>query len=237
MSQPGYGYAPPDGYNIHQGFAHTTQSTYSPISNTLMSTSHGQPSAPVGRTSPSYGHGQIPGLGLGTPSTSSTGQGSWSNGQLASWQPELQAHQNVQQMALVLPKSNPSPSIPGLNGSQGVVLEDGEVSEDGELEDVYEPMETEQDTAGVDFHELAQHRYQSNDVRERSGSYSPYLSPREISPPEDTLYNHQTGNFEKYTMPTVSRLILTNRDRQIRRLEQDVVSSSSRLSGIITVNT
>lgn len=193
MSQSGYGYAPPDGYNIHQGFAHTAQSTYSPISNSLVGTSYAQPSAPDNRTSTSYGHSQIPGLGLGTPSTNSTGQGSWSNVQPASWQPDFQSQQNAQQTIQMLPKSNPSPSIPGLNGSQGLVLEDGEVSEDGELEDVYEPMETQQDTAVGDFHRPVQHEYQPNDIRERSGSYSPYLSPREMSPPADILSGNQDG--------------------------------------------
>ncbi|KJK82632.1 hypothetical protein H634G_01769 [Metarhizium anisopliae BRIP 53293] len=195
MSQHGYGYVPPDGYNLHQGFPHTSQPAYTPALNTLIAASQGQPSIPESASGPSYGHNSIPGLGLGAHTVSSTQHGSWSHGHLPSWQVESPSHQNSQESTQVLPKSQPVTSIPGLSGTPAKPLEDGGVSEDGELEDVYEPMETKQDAAGTSqTHQQRQVGYEPVDGRERSGSYSPYLSPHEISQPGDSLLDYFTGD-------------------------------------------
>ncbi|KIE01393.1 Zinc finger domain-containing protein, CCCH-type, partial [Metarhizium majus ARSEF 297] len=195
MSQHGYGYVPPDGYNLHQGFPHTSQPAYTSALNTLIAASQGQPSIPESASGPSYGHNSIPGLGLGTHTVSSTQHGSWSHGHLPSWQVESLSHQSSQENTQVLPKSQPVTSIPGLSGTPAKPLEDGGVSEDGELEDVYEPMETTQDAAGTSqTHQQRQVGYEPVDGRERSGSYSPYLSPHEISQPGDSLLDSSTGD-------------------------------------------
>ncbi|KID75446.1 Zinc finger domain-containing protein, CCCH-type, partial [Metarhizium brunneum ARSEF 3297] len=77
-----------------------------------------------------------------------------------------------QENTQVLPKSQPVTSIPGLSGTPAKPLEDGGVSEDGELEDVYEPMETKQDAAGTSqTHQQRQVGYEPVDGRERSGTY------------------------------------------------------------------
>ncbi|QLI69811.1 Protein red1 [Metarhizium brunneum] len=195
MSQHGYGYVPPDGYNLHQGFPHTSQPAYTPALNTLIAASQGQPSIPESASGPGYGHNLIPGLGLGTHAVSSTQHGSWSHEHLPSWQVESLSHQSSQENTQVLPKSQPVTSIPGLSGTPAKPLEDGGVSEDGELEDVYEPMETKQDAAGTSqTHQQRQVGYEPVDGRERSGSYSPYLSPHEISQPGDSLLDYFTGD-------------------------------------------
>ncbi|EFZ03770.2 Zinc finger domain-containing protein, CCCH-type [Metarhizium robertsii ARSEF 23] len=195
MSQHGYGYVPPDGYNLHQGFPHTSQPAYTPALNTLIAASQGQPSIPENASGPSYGHNLIPGLGLGTHTVGSTQHGSWSHGHPPSWQVESLSHQSSQENTQVLPKSQPVTSIPGLSGTPAKPLEDGGVSEDGELEDVYEPMETKQDAAGTSqTHQQRQVGYEPVDGRERSGSYSPYLSPHEISQPGDGLLDYFTGD-------------------------------------------
>ncbi|KID89921.1 Zinc finger domain-containing protein, CCCH-type [Metarhizium guizhouense ARSEF 977] len=200
MSQHGYGYVPPDGYNLHQGFPHTSQPAFTPALNTLIAASQGQPSISESASGPSYGHNLIPGLGLGTHTVSSTQHGSWSHGHLPSWHVESLSHQSSQENTQVLPKSQPVTSIPGLSGTPAKPLEDGGVSEDGELEDgeledVYEPMETKQDAAGTSqTHQQRQVGYEPVDGRERSGSYSPYLSPHEISQPGDNLLDYFTGD-------------------------------------------
>ncbi|KAH0597692.1 hypothetical protein MHUMG1_04063 [Metarhizium humberi] len=195
MSQHGYGYVPPDGYNLHQGFPHTSQPAYTPALNTLIAASQGQPSIPESASGPSYGHNLIPGLGLGTHTVGSTQHGPWSHGHPPSWQVESLSHQSSQENTQVLPKSQPVTSIPGLSGTPAKPLEDGGVSEDGELEDVYEPMETKQDAAGTSqTHQQRQVGYEPVDGRERSGSYSPYLSPHEISQPGDGLLDYFTGD-------------------------------------------
>lgn len=211
MSQHGYGYVPPDGYNLHQGFPHTSQPAYTPALNTLIAASQGQPSIPESASGPSYGHNSIPGLGLGTHTVSSTQHGSWSHGHLPSWQVESLSHQNSQESTQVLPKSQPVTSIPGLSGTPAKPLEDGGVSEDGELEDVYEPMETKQDAAGTSqTHQQRQVGYEPVDGRERSGSYSPYLSPHEISQPGDSLLDYFTGTYCNHAVQAVSYRLLTN---------------------------
>ncbi|KAG8420529.1 hypothetical protein J3459_010986 [Metarhizium acridum] len=195
MSQPEYGYVSPGGYNLHQGFPHTSQPAYTPALNSFIGASQGQPSIPESASGPSYGHNLIPGLGLGTHTASSTQHGSWSHGQLPSWQVESLSHRSSGKNTQGLPKSQPVTSIPGLNGTSARPLEDGEVSEDGELEDVYEPMESEQDAVGTSqTHKQRQAGYQPIDGRERSGSYSPHLSPHEISQPGDSLSDHYTGD-------------------------------------------
>lgn len=211
MSQHGYGYVPPDGYNLHQGFPHTSQPAYTPALNTLIAASQGQPSIPESASGPSLGHNLIPGLGLGTHTVSSTQHGSWSHGHLPNWQVQSLSHQTSQENTQVLPKSQPVTSIPGLSGTPAKPLEDGGVSEDGELEDVYEPMETKQDAAGTSqTHQQRQVGYEPVDGRERSGSYSPYLSPHEISQPGDSLLDCFTGTYCNHAVQAVSYRLLTN---------------------------
>ncbi|OAQ67100.2 Zinc finger domain-containing protein, CCCH-type [Pochonia chlamydosporia 170] len=201
MSQTGYGYPPPDGHNIHQGFAHTAQSTHGPTSHSVIGISHSQLPAQDNTHRPSYGQNIIPGLGLGQSNNAPTRQDSWSSSHVASWPTETQPQQTSQPFMHALPKGNPATQIPGLNAP----LEDGEISEDGELEDVYEPMETQQETIGKE-----QSEYQLNDVRERSGSYSPYLSPQEISQPTDELSDHPKATSNNHDTQPATQYPLTS---------------------------
>ncbi|TWU75177.1 hypothetical protein ED733_004495 [Metarhizium rileyi] len=103
-----------------------------------------------------------------------------------------------------LPKTNSSAVIPGLNGLSIGPFEDGEVSEDRKMEDMYEPMKAQQDPITIkQIEHQVQLGPQSNDDRDRSRSYSPYLSPREISQPGDAFSDHGTQSKTSLDVSTV----------------------------------
>ncbi|KAL7962617.1 hypothetical protein V8C34DRAFT_269326 [Trichoderma compactum] len=176
MAQSGYGYDPLHGYHpqapyAHQPYPSYPTSTRSYPNGAVQNIVHGEP-APRDPYNP---HNVIPGLGLNFSQNAAQWSAPWAG----------QQH----------PFGQAPPATEGNGPSQQTgVSEEGEVSE-GEVEDAYEPRDAE--VADVSY----QHGnggysagYGNAHVRrvvvdpsaafsagrDRSGSYSPYLSPQEI---------------------------------------------------------
>ncbi|KAG6038215.1 hypothetical protein E4U41_004431 [Claviceps citrina] len=108
----------------------------------------------------------------------------------------------VTQTKPVLQTRQASVKIPGLDRGRDGVSEDGEVIEDGELEDVYEPAVSQQQATAVGQmqQQLSTAASRTPDdpsqqpTSERDGSYSPHLSPRELVQFDKVLPNPPNGS-------------------------------------------
>ncbi|KAK2593296.1 hypothetical protein QQS21_009020 [Conoideocrella luteorostrata] len=201
MSQPGYGYAVPDGY-IHQGFAQSAPSAQKKSIDPSSIASQIQSDERIKYT-PGYGHNMIPGLGLGVPNPSLTAHRSEPTEHTTSWRSAQQSSPYTKRTVTNLEKTQNAVRIPGLAGTQDAASEDGEISEDGELGDTYEPKESHLHVAApgqIQTSEFASGRdpaqtvNQGSNISERSGSYSPYLSLEELSQ-DNNSPDAQTGTL------------------------------------------
>ncbi|EHK47446.1 hypothetical protein TRIATDRAFT_316518 [Trichoderma atroviride IMI 206040] len=173
MAQSGYGYDPLHSYHPQTPYAHQPYPPYTtpalsypnPVVRTVV---HNEP-APGDPYNP---HNAIPGLGLGYSQNAMQWQGPWPNQQSPFGQEPL-ATTEVNR-----PEQHTD------------ISEEGEVSEGG-LEDAYEPRDVEIFPKPSYMNRSAQNAAGFNDVppasfpasRDRSGSYSPYLSPHEMDHP------------------------------------------------------
>ncbi|KAL7923456.1 hypothetical protein ACQKWADRAFT_289721 [Trichoderma austrokoningii] len=176
MAQSGYGYDPSHSYHPQNPYAFQPYSPYSvptlsypnPVVRTVVHTDSA-PRDPYNR------HNAIPGLGLGYSQDAMQWQGSWPNQQ-----------SSFEQEPLATIESN-------MPSQQTDISEEGEVSESG-LEDIYEPREAEDFPKPSYMNRGAQNAAGFSNVppasfpasRDRSGSYSPYLSPHEMDYPAMT---------------------------------------------------
>lgn len=215
MSQYGYGYGPPQGYQPPDAYSHAPPPAYTAPPYQSSETAQTQPPGHGRVTLESYEYNRqaIPGLGLNFSNNAVNWQQAWANGA-----PEPEAER---------PQAGPTERIPTTehvvrsppatqtrltaNRVADNTAEEGELSE-GELEDIYEPGQVEEQASGrppsnglpllpsasylrhpgevpsqpQTYHavgkEASTARYwdPEQSARERSGSYSPYLSPREI---------------------------------------------------------
>ncbi|POR38624.1 Protein red1 [Tolypocladium paradoxum] len=250
MSQSGYGCDAPEGYH--------TQPPYSNLqypSRTLPSHSANEPAnlsgqrhGDVAQQSYEYNRNMIPGLGLGFSPRGTGQQDPWARPQPGSGysapQPPQTGGQGSNQVALKAGDSGKPNTMTASGGASNDGSEEGEVSE-GEMEDLYEPRETEDDgrtveaqtwpfdSAGMDTGDAVMenretvmaevsprfqaasagagwhigHPGQSSTGRERSGSYSPYLSPREIhrvEPAHASAHQDSFGTANNRTPRTTS---------------------------------
>ncbi|KAH6604189.1 hypothetical protein Trco_007635 [Trichoderma cornu-damae] len=188
MAQPGYGYDPLHRYHPQASYAHQPYPSYpasalSYPNGTVQNVVRNEP-APSGSY---HHHNVIPGLGLHFSQNTAQWQGPW-----AYQQPSFQ--------------QEPYTAAQGNGRSEQTdISEEGEVSE-GEVEDVYEPRDAEiiadlshmnraaQDPVGFSN---ANGRWVADGPsavysagRDRSGSYSPYLSPQEID------HQAMSGSFD-----------------------------------------
>lgn len=215
MSQYGYGYGPPQGYQPPDAYSHAPPPAYTAPPYQSSETAQTQPPGHGRATLESYEYNRqaIPGLGLNFSNNAVNWQQAWANGA-----PEPEAER---------PQAGPTERIPTTehvvrsppatqtrltaNRVADNTAEEGELSE-GELEDIYEPGQVEEQASGrppsnglpllpsasslrhpgevpsqpQTYHAVGKEaltaRYwdPEQSARERSGSYSPYLSPREI---------------------------------------------------------
>ncbi|GAB0136221.1 hypothetical protein EsDP_00004532 [Epichloe bromicola] len=199
MNQPGHGFALPDGHGLRQDFANTAQSP----NKTAIYHSNGYSQGSLGEqknVAPNYGHSMIPGLGLGASNNPASSYGSGLNDNAPSWRPQPQNSTFGSQTGPVLQTRHASVKIPGLNRARDIVSEDGQVCEDGEVEVVYEPVESHQQAVSVGQGQQPNSEKLLNAATvaqqlnsERDGSYSPYLSPQELLPSGKDLPVSQTG--------------------------------------------
>lgn len=216
----GPGYEEPDGYDPQHNFAlaasfvPTSRHETQPVRPYFVEDGQSAPS--------SYLQHAIPGLGLGYQRNSIDGHSLWAGDSHASMHSSFQAspatnnsHYNTM--------DNASATVSATKRVRDVCSEDGEISDnDNELDSMYEPMESRDkerhnaaagkvaNTAApilstgshdkpyssiVNVAERAGYRNDPRDSRERSGSYSPYLSPHEISQPDDTTTHLRTGTL------------------------------------------
>ncbi|UKZ55417.1 hypothetical protein TrVGV298_009240 [Trichoderma virens] len=178
MAQSGYGYDPMHGYHpqapyAHQPYPSYPASTHSYPNGAVQTIVHNEP-APRDSYNP---HNVIPGLGLNFSQNTAQWPAPW-----ATQQPSF---------------GRAPPAATEKNGpsQQTDMSEEGEVSE-GEVEDVYEPRGAEviadlpyahgntgysagfSNPNGIQVAEDPSAAFSAG--RDRSGSYSPYLSPQEI---------------------------------------------------------
>ncbi|KAK7419518.1 hypothetical protein QQX98_003287 [Neonectria punicea] len=206
MSQYGYGYGP-QGYQPANTFAHAPSSVYAappyPANETVQPRNPGPES--IALESYEFNRQTIPGLGLNFTNNNAGWQHAWANGP-AEGPAESQPERSQVGLAEHAPTADTSvrkvPTSQARPSADVVVddlVEEGELSE-GELEDIYEPGQVESAARGKlqpETQELlplssslgqfvgkavvpARHWDPEQLIRERSGSYSPYLSPREI---------------------------------------------------------
>ncbi|KAM5346831.1 hypothetical protein ACJ41O_009836 [Fusarium nematophilum] len=194
MSHYGFGYGPPHGYQASQPYYSTSQ-PYVVLPFPSNENAGSQPSA-YGRgaaESYDYNRATIPGLGMGFSGNTTGWQNISSNGP-----PETASERNdTSPTKEIADSSNARPAA----STDDDAMEEGELSE-GELEDLYKPGEmdiskeaarppqTRGAIANVPRHETNAQRHAASAPqqpcgtaplpRDRSGSYSPYLSPREI---------------------------------------------------------
>ncbi|KAL7947253.1 hypothetical protein V8C42DRAFT_317235 [Trichoderma barbatum] len=174
MAQSGYGYDPLHGYHQQAPYAHQPYPSYP-------APTHGYPNGAVqtmvhnepAPRDPYNPHNTIPGLGLNFSQTAAQWPGPWANQQSSFGQAP----------PVAIEETGPS--------QQTDMSEEGEVSE-GELDDGYEPRDAEiiadlsymhGNTAYPAGFSNSNGKQMADDPsagRDRSGSYSPYLSPQEI---------------------------------------------------------
>ncbi|KAL6902941.1 hypothetical protein GGI43DRAFT_400768 [Trichoderma evansii] len=173
MAQSGYGYDPLHGYHPQTSYTHQPYPPYAtpalsypnPVVRTVV---HNEP-APGDPYNP---HNAIPGLGLNYSQNAMQWQGPWPTQQASFGQG---------------PVATTEANVPS---QQTDISEEGEVSEGG-LEDAYEPRDAEVFPNPSYMNRSAQNAAGFSDVppasfpasRDRSGSYSPYLSPQEMDHP------------------------------------------------------
>ncbi|KAG6101566.1 hypothetical protein E4U30_001732 [Claviceps sp. LM220 group G6] len=195
MNKPGPVFVPHDGYNPHQDFSNDAQAPR----NSAVYQSNGTfgPSfSDQQNVAFSYSHSVIPGLGLGGPNSLAQ---PWagSNEYATSWQAQSQKLPLLTSTPPVVQTCHASVKIPGLKGRRDDVSEDGEVGEDGEVEEDYEPADVHQRPTTVGQMQkhsstaasLVPDKAYQQLANERDGSYSPHLSPQELS--QQTLSGSQ----------------------------------------------
>ncbi|KAL6871828.1 hypothetical protein J3F83DRAFT_732768 [Trichoderma novae-zelandiae] len=182
MAQPGYGYDydPLHSYPPQVPYAHQPYHPSYPVSansfpnGAVRTIVHSEPTPRDAYNQ----HNVIPGLALNLSQNAPQWQGGWTNQQQPSFG-----------------RGHPAATEENVPSQQADMSEEGEVSE-GEVEDVYEPRDAEivgdlsyihRDTGGPSRSSNANGRQVADDPsavfsagRDRSGSYSPYLSPQEI---------------------------------------------------------
>ncbi|KAG5926186.1 hypothetical protein E4U42_003553 [Claviceps africana] len=141
----------------------------------------------------------IPGLGLGAANKLAHTPWTVPNEYAASFQAQSQNLASLTQTQPWVQTHHASDKIPGLAGGHDDVSEDGEVGEDVEFEDVYEPSESYQQAAPMGQKErqisTAAAARAPDDAsqqlsNERDGSYSPHLSPGELVQSDNALPNN-----------------------------------------------
>jgi hypothetical protein len=226
MSQYAYGHgAPHTGYPTSQPHLDSSDQPFGQPPFHANGVVENQSIYGQGASFEAYGYNQttIPGLGMGFTHSTAT----WQHA-AAQNIPEPHANPSVSAVRWqtsridgnARPESSPSTSQRLNSVVDNKTMEEGELSE-GELEDIYEPTETEanrldrsaiQPLGSVDRSDRAQLPTENLEVdhertwnskqtgRERSGSYSPYLSPREIqsSGLENGASNAQTPQSGSY---------------------------------------
>ncbi|KAL7898441.1 hypothetical protein HDV64DRAFT_249958 [Trichoderma sp. TUCIM 5745] len=182
MAQSGYGYDPLHSYHPQNPYAHQPYPPYAAPAlsypNPVVRTVVHNESAPGDPYNP---HNAIPGLGLNYSQNATQWQGPWPNQQFSFGQEPLATTE----------VNGPS--------QQTDMSEEGEVSEGG-LDDAYEPRDAEDFPKPPYMNRSAQNAAGFNDVppaslpasRDRSGSYSPYLSPNEMDHTLDGQLNQIT---------------------------------------------
>ncbi|PON24877.1 hypothetical protein TGAM01_v206385 [Trichoderma gamsii] len=201
MAQSGYGYDPLHSYHPQNPYAHQPYPPYAAPAlsypNPVVRTVVHNESAPGDPYNP---HNAIPGLGLNYSQNAMQWQGPWPN-QQSSFGQEPLATTEVNR-----PEQHTD------------ISEEGEVSEGG-LEDAYEPRDAEVFPKPSHMNRSAQNAAGFNDVppasfpasRDRSGSYSPYLSPHEMDHPAMTAsvnegqLNQITPMASSQTSPKANR--------------------------------
>ncbi|KAF4466068.1 hypothetical protein FALBO_7081 [Fusarium albosuccineum] len=210
MSYYGYGHGPPHGYPSSQAYVYPTGQAYAAPTFHSTEAVEGQPAAYSHGVAEAYdyNHTAIPGLGMGFSQNTTSWPHDPSENQPARHGPlPLQRVADPPGNPTQDVEMSDHRQLDG--GADDDALEEGELSE-GELEDIYEPGEvnsTREDARGLQTsgNKPSVGRHQnfprplgagslSTDtapvngkswnpeqfVRDRSGSYSPYLSPREI---------------------------------------------------------
>ncbi|KAG5978622.1 hypothetical protein E4U56_000057 [Claviceps arundinis] len=187
MNKPGPVFVPHDGYNPHQDFVNDAQAPRNSAVYQSNGTS-GPSFSDQQNVAFSYSHSVIPGLGLGGPNSLAQ---PWagSNEYATSWQAQSQKSPLLTSTPPVVQTCHASVNIPGLKGRRDDVSEDGEVGEDGEVEEDYEPADVHQRPTTVGQMQkhsstaasLVPDKAYQQLANERDGSYSPHLSPQELS--------------------------------------------------------
>ncbi|KAG5949620.1 hypothetical protein E4U53_005813 [Claviceps sorghi] len=219
MNRPGYVFASPTGYNPHHNSTNNSQAPR----NAAMYQLNANSRASFGEQNTvafSYGHNMIPGLGLGAANKSAHTPWTVPNEYAAGFQSQSQNSALRTQIQPMVQTRHASVKIPGLDGGRDDVSEDGEVGEDGELEDVYEPLESHQQAAStgrIEEQSLTAAARAPDDAsqqltNERDGSYSPHLSPRELIQLNDVLPN----NFQNGSRMSISETEIQRSPHQFR---------------------
>ncbi|CEI60926.1 hypothetical protein FVEN_g2430 [Fusarium venenatum] len=205
MSQYAYGHgAPHTGYQTSQPHLYSSDQPYGQPPFHPNGVVENQSIYSQGTTE-AYGYNQttIPGLGMGFTHSAATWQHAAAQslpGTHADPSASVVHWQTSQIDGNARPGSSTSASQRPNSAGDNKTMEEGELSE-GELEDIYEPTETEanrsdqpgvQPPGSIDQSDRSQLPMENLEAdhdrtwnskqsgRERSGSYSPYLSPREI---------------------------------------------------------
>ncbi|KAF5659757.1 hypothetical protein FCIRC_12370 [Fusarium circinatum] len=222
MSRYVYGHDPAQGYQTSQSYAYSANESYNPAfyhnGAAVAQPGHGQGVAEAYE----YNQATIPGLGMRFSQDT------------ANWQPTLpQKIPDVQidstsamtTGVTTKPDDNNASSHSITYNSRSTMamdvdtMEDGELSE-GELEDIYEPNgidgpNAENNGLQPPEHHTTEDLQNSHDIekrasnskqpgRERSGSYSPYLSPRELE-----SNGSQNGRSNTHNLSVANDLTMT----------------------------
>ncbi|KZZ96113.1 Zinc finger, CCCH-type [Moelleriella libera RCEF 2490] len=192
MKQPRRGDTSPRGYGSQRGFTHAPQPAGQVSIGSTSGSVDGRAMPQNSWSAPGFGHSVIPGLGLGVPST-----GAAPVEQTSALSVQAADCQEVRPFTAFPDENTAAPpaqgirgpsSIPGLGQARDDTMEDGEVSEDGEVDDAYDPSKPLRELSTPEQRQVfgpLELMRQPKDASERSGSYSPYLSPHEISRPEN----------------------------------------------------
>lgn len=215
MSQYGYGYGPPQGYQPPDAYSHAPPPAYTapPYQSSEAAQTQHLGHGRVTLESYEYNRQAIPGLGLNFSNNAVNWQQAWANGapQPEAERPQVGPTERIPTIEQVVRSPPAIQTRPTTNRVADNTAEEGELSE-GELEDIYEPGQVEEQASGrppsnglpllpsasslrhpgevpsqpqtyrAVGKEVSTARYwdPEHSARERSGSYSPYLSPREI---------------------------------------------------------
>ncbi|KAH7176582.1 hypothetical protein EDB81DRAFT_43503 [Dactylonectria macrodidyma] len=263
MSQYGYGYGGPQGYQPPDAYSKAPPTAYTapPYQSTEPTQAQNPGYGSVTLESYEYNRQTIPGLGLNFSNNAVSWQQPWANGTVEHQTEQSKVSRNEHALVTDNPARSASASHAKLatSGQANDTVEEGELSE-GELEDIYESGQVEGSSSGQPrldtrsllpdavlntskaasaqppaFHVVEKNnstaRYSGKEqaVRERSGSYSPYLSPREIrsndqanSPSDAPNTPHSDPNLE-----------LPVRSTDVDRSEQEPVFPAKSTHGSI----